>query len=156
MSLGAVQDAGSIEWRRHDGRLLVPIPEQEALGLLASVDFGRLVFTEHALPAVRPLNHIVDDGEVVVRTRLGSRVATRATPPVVDVFTYEADDIDAEERVGWSVVVTGRAAVVTDPERLQRCADRLRPWVDLPMDVTIAIRPEIITGVRLVRRAHVV
>lgn len=151
MSIGAVQAAGSIEWRRQEGRGLVPIPEHEAMSLLAGVEFGRLVFTEQALPAVRPVNHIIDDGDVVIRTRLASRAATKATPPVVDVVTYEADHIDASERVGWSVVVTGRAAIVTDPDRLQRCAQRLRPWVELPMDVTIAIHPEIVRGVRLVR-----
>jgi len=36
------------------------------------VSVGRLVFTIAGLPAIRPVNHLVDDGAVVVRSDLGS------------------------------------------------------------------------------------
>ena len=150
MGTRTAREARTTDLRRFEPRRLDPIPEPEALALLGSVDFGRLVFTEHALPAVRPLNHILEGGDVIIRTRLGSAVASTASPPVVDVVTYEADLIDPADRTGWSVVVTGRASVVTDPERLQRCAALLHPWVELPMDLTMAIAPEIVRGFRLV------
>lgn len=144
------QHAPTTDLRRFEPRRLDPIPESEALALLGSVDFGRLVFTEHALPAVRPLNHIVEGGDVIIRTRLGSAAASAAIPSVLDVVTYQADHVDPSDRTGWSVVVTGRASLVTEPERLRRCAELLHPWVELPMDLTVAIAPEIVRGFRLV------
>ena len=41
----------------------------EALRLLGSVSLGRIVFTRHALPTVRPVNHVLVDGDVVIRPR---------------------------------------------------------------------------------------
>src|SRR6188472_2145262 len=88
----------------------------EAMRLLASVEFGRVVFTLNALPAVRPVNHLVDNGRIIIRTRLGAAVATtvRSTQPGAVVVAYEADHFDPGPRTGWSVVVTGRAQTVTN------------------------------------------
>ncbi|MGC0342598.1 hypothetical protein RKD20_007632 [Streptomyces sp. SLBN-8D4] len=41
----------------------------EALRLLGSVSLGRIVFTRHALPTVRPVNHVLDGGDIVIRTQ---------------------------------------------------------------------------------------
>jgi hypothetical protein len=30
------------------------------------VSLGRVVFTMHAMPAIRPVNHMIDDGKVVI------------------------------------------------------------------------------------------
>ncbi|WP_330180136.1 pyridoxamine 5'-phosphate oxidase family protein [Nocardia sp. NBC_01503] len=132
-------------------RRAVPIRRAEALRLLASVPFGRVIFTRDALPAVRPVNHFVEDSEiVVVRTRLTSRLtsAVRAEPDVV--VAYEADDIDPVAQLGWSVVVTGIARPVTDPERVERYERLLRPWVEGSMDSIVAIEPTLVSGIRLV------
>ncbi len=131
-------------------RTLVELGREEALRLLASVAYGRVVFTRDALPAIRPVNHFVDGGVVVVRTRVTSRLTDtiRADPCVV--VAYEADDIDPVSHVGWSVVVTGLARTVTDPERVARYAELLRPWADGVMDTVVAIEPTIVTGFRLV------
>ncbi|MFD8980207.1 pyridoxamine 5'-phosphate oxidase family protein [Streptomyces sp. NPDC059564] len=49
-------------------------------GLLATVSLGRIVFTEHALPAVRPVNHCVDGEDIVIRTHGGGTAAPRPAP----------------------------------------------------------------------------
>jgi len=77
--------------RCHEGmtdrpRRLRQLTRDEALRRLASVSVGRLVFTIAGLPAIRPVNHLVDDGAVVVRSDLGSRVslaegAVETAPP---------------------------------------------------------------------------
>lgn len=97
--------------------------------LLRSVSYGRIVFTRDALPAVRPVNHIIDDGELIIRTRLTAKISfcARSVPGVV--VAYEANDIDPIRHVGWSVVVTGVARTVTDPQRRARCERLLYPWV---------------------------
>ncbi|MGK8524867.1 pyridoxamine 5'-phosphate oxidase family protein [Nocardia asteroides] len=132
------------------GTTLVELDREEAMRLLASAAYGRVVFTRDALPAIRPVNHYVDDGVVIVRTRVTSRLTDtiRADPCVV--VAYEADDIDAVSHVGWSVVVTGLARTVTDPDRVARYTGLLRPWADAVMDTVIAIEPTIVTGFRLV------
>lgn len=131
------------------GRTMVEIDREEALRLLAGVAYGRVVYTRDALPAIRPVNHFVDGGVVIVRTRVTSRLTdtVRADPSVV--VAYEADDIDAATHAGWSVVVTGLARTVTDPDRIARYTRLLRPWADGVMDTVIAIEPTIVTGVRL-------
>ena len=65
------------------------------------------------------------------------------------VVAYEADAIDPETHLGWSVVVTGYARPVTDPEELARYQAMLRPWVSGTMDHAVRIRPDLITGIRL-------
>ena len=50
----------------------------EAIRLLASVEFGRVVFTVNALPAIRPVNHLLDEGRIIIRTRLTSAISSLA------------------------------------------------------------------------------
>ncbi|WUD70120.1 pyridoxamine 5'-phosphate oxidase family protein [Nocardia sp. NBC_00508] len=119
--------------------------------LLASAPIGRVVFTRNALPAIRPVNHLVDEhGVIIMRTRLSSGLTTavRGNSPVV--VAYEADEIDPVRRLGWSVVVVGLAHTVTDPARAAHYEQLLRPWVDSVTDAVIAIEPDIVTGIRLI------
>ncbi|WP_067822720.1 pyridoxamine 5'-phosphate oxidase family protein [Nocardia inohanensis] len=134
-----------------EARDMVDLSRSEALRLLAGVPFGRVVFTRDALPAIRPVNHLVDDGEIIiVRTRLTSRLTSAVRAETHVVVAYEADEIDAVTQLGWSVVVTGIARPVTDPVRKAVYEARLRPWVSGAMDTVIAIEPTLVTGVRLV------
>ncbi|MET9492953.1 pyridoxamine 5'-phosphate oxidase family protein [Nocardia sp. NPDC006630] len=131
-------------------RTAIDLQRAEALRLLASVSFGRVVFTRDALPAIRPVNHLVDDNEIIiVRTQLTSRLTSVVRADSNVVVAYEADDIDPIRHVGWSVVVTGIARTVTDPIRVARYERLLRPWVDGAMDTVVAIEPTLVTGVRL-------
>jgi hypothetical protein len=119
---------------------------------LATVGHGRVVFTSNALPAIRPVNHLIDDGRVIVRTRLTAKVsaAVRSKADAGVVVAYEADDLDPQQRLGWSVVVTGLATTVSDPDQVARYEQLLHPWVNKVMDTVIAIEPEIVTGIRIV------
>ncbi len=127
------------------------VDRAEALRLLATVSLGRLVFTQHALPAVRPVNHLVEGEDIVIRIHEGGALASLAAPADVPgvVVAYEADAIDPDTHLGWSVVVTGYARAVVDAEETDRYADLLRPWVGQPMTGTLRIRPDLVTGFRL-------
>ncbi|MCW7944383.1 pyridoxamine 5'-phosphate oxidase [Streptomyces hygroscopicus] len=132
-------------------RRSVELDSEEALQLLGSVSFGRVVFTRQALPTVRPVNHVLDNGDIVIRTQEGGALTSRtrqAGDPGV-VVAYEADTIDPNTHLGWSVVVTGYAHLVTDPEELALYRKLLSPWVDRTMDYAVRIRPDLITGIRL-------
>ncbi|MFJ9870173.1 pyridoxamine 5'-phosphate oxidase family protein [Streptomyces sp. NPDC101165] len=132
-------------------RQSIELDRDEALRLLGSVSFGRIVFTWHALPTVRPVNHVLDDGCIVIRTHETAALTSRAQEAdgTGVVVAYEADTIDPDTHVGWSVVVTGYAHLVTDPDELARYRGLLVPWVQQTMDYAVRIRPELVTGVLL-------
>ncbi|MFF3942931.1 pyridoxamine 5'-phosphate oxidase family protein [Streptomyces phaeofaciens] len=134
-----------------EARRSVELDGVEALRLLASVSLGRIVFTRNALPTVRPVNHVLIDGDIVIRTHGDAALTryTRQTGGEGAVVAYEADDIDPDTHLGWSVVVTGFARLVTDPRELARYRALLRPWVSQRMDHAVRISPDLITGVRL-------
>jgi nitroimidazol reductase NimA-like FMN-containing flavoprotein (pyridoxamine 5'-phosphate oxidase superfamily) len=119
-----------------------------AMRLLAGVDYGRVVFTFKSLPAIRPVNHLVDEGRIIVRTKLTSAISTAARSSNGVVVAYEADSLDPRTQTGWSVVVTGRARTLTDPEQVRRYEELLHPWVN-HADTVVAIEPEIISGLRI-------
>ncbi|ALV37545.1 pyridoxamine 5'-phosphate oxidase family protein [Streptomyces sp. CdTB01] len=132
-------------------RQSIALDSAEALRLLGSVSYGRIVFTQHALPTVRPVNHVLDDGDIVIRTheRAALTSRTRQAEGQGVVVAYEADVIDPDTHLGWSVVVTGYAHLVTDPQQLARYQELLRPWVGRAMDYAVRIRPDLVTGIRL-------
>ncbi|URM92305.1 pyridoxamine 5'-phosphate oxidase family protein [Streptomyces sp. MRC013] len=124
----------------------------EALRLLGTVSLGRIVFTQQALPAVRPVNHLIDGEDVIVQLHDGATLASLVTPANTAgvVVAYEADAIDPETHTGWSVMVTGYAHRVTDERELARFTARLRPWTEHPaVNAALRIRPDLVTGLRL-------
>ncbi|MGW2997292.1 pyridoxamine 5'-phosphate oxidase family protein [Streptomyces sp. NPDC001193] len=123
----------------------------EALQLLGTAELGRIVYTRHALPAVRPVNHLLDAGDIIVRVQDGSTLAALlATQQGAGVVVaYEADAIDPGARLGWSVVATGYATAVTDPDEIERYVRLLEPWAAGGASGAIRIRPDLVTGFRL-------
>ncbi|EST19477.1 pyridoxamine 5'-phosphate oxidase family protein [Streptomyces roseochromogenus] len=124
----------------------------EALRLLGTVSLGRIVFTRQALPTVRPVNHVLDDGDIVIRTHEGAALTAHAGQESGKgvVVAYEADAIDPDTHLGWSVVVTGYARLVTDPVDLARVRTLLAPWAPYEdLDHAVRIRPHLVTGVLL-------
>src|SRR5260370_27670125 len=83
-----------------------------ALELLGSVNLGRLVFTHQALPAIRPVNHLVECESIIVRATAGAAIISAANRHRV-VVAYEADSIDSENQVGRSVIVIGNRRLLT-------------------------------------------
>ncbi|MFF7468153.1 pyridoxamine 5'-phosphate oxidase family protein [Streptomyces sp. NPDC008092] len=121
------------------------LDRRECLRLLTGVPVGRIVHTRGALPAVLPVNFGLDrDGAVVLRTSEASELVRAVDGSVV---AFEADEVDAVAQAGWSVVVTGRAAVVTDPgEHARLVRDGPTSWVPSPREVFVRIEPELVTG----------
>jgi nitroimidazol reductase NimA-like FMN-containing flavoprotein (pyridoxamine 5'-phosphate oxidase superfamily) len=124
------------------------LDRQECLRLLATAHVGRVVHTHHALPAVLPVPFCLDaDFAVVVRTSAESQLAGAIDRVVV---AFQADEVDPSAHAGWSVVVTGRATVVTDPVeygRLRRTGPH--SWRASRHDIFLRIEPELVTGSEL-------
>lgn len=129
-------------------RAMVELDRDEALALLDSVNMGRIVFTRDALPAVRPVNHALIDGHLVVRTHEGTAL-TKAIDETGTVVAYEADMIDQQTHLGWSVVVTGFAHLVSDPEQLAQYEKLVAPWVRHTMQHAVLIRLDMVNGFRM-------
>ncbi|GGS61802.1 hypothetical protein GCM10010206_24950 [Streptomyces cinerochromogenes] len=124
------------------------LDRRACLRLLGGVPVGRVVYTQQALPAVLPVNFRLDtDSSVVLRTAAGSELVRAVDGAVV---AFEADEFDAVTHSGWSVVVTGRAALVTDPAEHERLA-RYGPdsWMPVGDGVFVRIESDMVTGRRL-------
>ncbi|MGW4896657.1 pyridoxamine 5'-phosphate oxidase family protein [Kitasatospora sp. NPDC004240] len=125
-----------------------PLGEAECLRLLSTVPVGRVVYTEHALPAVLPVSfEVAPDGRLLLAVRRGSTTSRALDGTVV---AFQADLLDPVTRTGWSVLVHGRADVVRDAEQYRRALrSGLRPWVGDPDPMFVALVPELVSGRRL-------
>lgn len=132
-----------------EARRIEELSRAESLGLLAGTPLGRVVFTQHALPAIRPVNHLLDEDRIIIRTDLGTALSSAAGRGEAMVVSYEADDIDPASHLGWSVIIIGKASVLTDRREITRYEPILRPWVTGPKDEFIAIQAGIVTGFRI-------
>lgn len=106
----------------HDRSGLEVLDAAECIRLLTKTTVGRVIFTENALPAVRPVNFAVHEASselgarqyVVVRTADGSDLIAAIRDTVVG---FQADDINLEQRSGWSISLVGRVDLVDDPDQ---------------------------------------
>ena len=73
----------------------------ECLERLRTVTMGRIAFAERGLPAIQPVNCTVDGSDVIIRTSGGGKLAAAVAGAMV---AFEADEVDAATRTGWSVV----------------------------------------------------
>lgn len=128
---------------RHDDRAR-SMTRFEALALLKSVPIGRVVFSHQALPAIRPVNHVLVNDVIAVRTHSGAALLGPAQDGAV--VAYEADTFDPVGRTGWSVVVTGVAHLVQDAEQRDHLAAQLSPWIGNHLDQLVTISLDIVTG----------
>lgn len=134
-------------------RRLESLPRAESLRLLSTVSLGRLVFTHMALPAIRPVNHAVAGDQVIIRAYLGTAISAAIRDGAGTVVAYEADVIDPDTHLGWSVIIVGRATRLTDPAEAARYRELLRPWVADGADDIIVIQADMVDGFRLVETA---
>ena len=119
----------------------------ECYRLLAPRGIGRIAFSTASALAVLPVNYVVADGAIVIRTGSGSMIGAHGDGPV----SFEADHFDLELGQGWSVLVRGDAHRVLQPAELRKLGEDcdLRPWPAGEHDLFIRIVPGQITGRRI-------
>jgi uncharacterized protein len=63
------------------------------------------------------------------------------------------DELDQQNRSGWSIVMHGRTSAVSEPDALEDlwASDSLVPWASGNRTLFIRIRPDRVTG-RIVQR----
>ena len=130
-----------------DGLTLKQLTRDECLRLMASVSVGRIIYTRQALPAVELVNFAVDNGDIIIRTDHSGKLAAAIREAVV---AFEADSLDTDRHVGWSVTAIGQSQEVTDPDETDWLDQiGLRSWAPGDRHHFIRIRPGILNGRRL-------
>jgi nitroimidazol reductase NimA-like FMN-containing flavoprotein (pyridoxamine 5'-phosphate oxidase superfamily) len=130
---------------------MLDLPREECLRLLASQSFGRLaVSMGDRAPVVRPVNYLFDGASesVVFRTAVaaGFHALLRSAEA-----TFEIDGIEEYARTGWSVIMSGVADEVADPEEIIRLEGlALDSWAPGPKALWMRIRASTISGRRIV------
>jgi nitroimidazol reductase NimA-like FMN-containing flavoprotein (pyridoxamine 5'-phosphate oxidase superfamily) len=120
--------------------------------LLARRPVGRVGFTSDRIPIVLPVNHYVDGTSIVFRTGGSTLLESLCHGARV---CFELDEVDPLVETGWSVLVKGRAAEVTDPLELDDVTRLpLRPWAPGAKDHWIRIEAREVTGRSISRRRH--
>ncbi|MFI9272698.1 pyridoxamine 5'-phosphate oxidase family protein [Kitasatospora sp. NPDC052896] len=121
------------------------LSEADCLRLLATVPIGRVVYTEHALPAVLPVVFRLDPDGRLVLALLPDPGRSRALDGTV--IAFQADHLDAAGGTGWSVLAHGRAEVLRDPARrhaLLSTGPRL--WLTEREPMFVLFTPELLAG----------
>jgi len=99
------------------------LSSRECLDLLARRTVGRVVFTERAMPAIRPARYTLIGTHIVIPDA-GRQLADLLDGQVVAFQIDQEGARDPLGRVGdgggWSVVVTGTARRLPAPDRLTR------------------------------------
>ena len=116
----------------------------ECLALLEAEDVGRLAVVQGNMPAIFPVNYLLDGEDIVFRSAPGTKVAHGADSSAA----FEIDHLDRAERRGWSIVATGHLEVV-DPRddalaRLRQLP--IRPWAAGDKDIVMRLVVGTITG----------
>jgi hypothetical protein len=141
---GFIRHGGAV---KVDSAGLEVLSPSDCLVLAGTMPIGRIVFTDQALPAVQPVNFVLDNGCVVIRTAEGSKLATALRGTIV---AFEIDDYDARTESGWSVTIVGRAEPIVDAAESARLSRLpLRTWAPASRPRFIRVRPEYITGRRI-------
>ena len=121
--------------------------DTECRKLLAEEHLGRLAIVEFGGPVIFPVNYVFDRDLVIFRTDPGSKLDAATE---LERVAFEVDAIDKATRTGWSVVVRGSLAEITDPAYLARLrALPLYPWAPGPKTRYVRVRPRSITGRRI-------
>jgi nitroimidazol reductase NimA-like FMN-containing flavoprotein (pyridoxamine 5'-phosphate oxidase superfamily) len=132
------------------------LDETECLRLIAPGGIGRLAYTGSYDLTVLPVNYVLDDGAILLRTEEeGLTTADLRTGDRVSEYrvAFEVDEFDRQAREGWSVLIQGPAHHLDDDaERATAVATGLQPWAPGVRDHFIRITPLRVTG-RRVRRA---
>jgi nitroimidazol reductase NimA-like FMN-containing flavoprotein (pyridoxamine 5'-phosphate oxidase superfamily) len=132
-----------------DDNGLEVLDEATCRRLLASAVVGRVGLCSSALPTVLPVSFVLTDDGIVFRTGRGAKLAAATHGAVV---AFEVDEIDSFSHTGWSVVVTGVAREVTDPDDLARVRSLpIGHWGSPSADRHVRISTDIVTGRRIAR-----
>ena len=138
MAQQGFSDAGSIDEFK-------PISPSRCQELLESQSIGRIAWQAADGPQILPVTYAYHEGTIIFRTSPYGVLSELVRPTDV---AMEIDELDQQNRQGWSVVVQGRAQGVAEPDQLVRMwtVGGVVPWASGVRNVFIQIIPRRISG----------
>ena len=117
----------------------------ECRTLLVRQQTGRVAVSTPDGPHIVPINFSVVDESIVFRTTPFSILATYGRNAKL---AFEVDHFRDQQQLGWSVVVRGRADVVTDPAELAHIRHIWppHPWADGARNLHFRMQFQELTG----------
>jgi uncharacterized protein len=130
---------------------MLDMPREECLRLLASLSFGRVaVSVAERAPVLRPVNYFFDEPSQSVLFRTGVGSGFHALLRSAEA-TFEIDGVEEYARTGWSVIVSGVADEVTNPDEISRLDGLdLASWAPGQKAHWMRIRALTVSGRRIV------
>ena len=135
----------------HQLEHLEEIGREECLRLLKVHGVGRVGASVRCRPIIYPVNYSLADDSILFLTRPGSDL-DRATEGTIVAFEIDSANFTYHE--GWSVLVIGRSAHVSDPSALKRARGlSLMPWAGDECTSMVRIVLDHVSGRRISHRA---
>ena len=128
------------------------LTETECRNLLATRTFGRVGVTSGGLPVIFPVLYVYADNAITFRTGGGTKLRAAESG---DVLAFEVDSYDREKAEGWSVLVLGRATVLTTEHEHDDLPTLDAASADDRRGHYVRLRCELVTGRRLPRARSV-
>ena len=119
------------------------LTRDECLEHLRVGTIGRIAVTDHALPAIVPVNYVLMGNVIVFRTDPGGMLARACDDAVV---AFEVDQVQPDGMSGWSVLVVGVARQVHGSAELRAVEAGLVTAVGDRRDLFIEVSTTRLTG----------
>jgi transcriptional regulator with XRE-family HTH domain len=111
---------------------------------------GRVVFVSGRGPVAHPVNYAMSDGDIIVSTTVAAAEELERQESV----GFQLDRVDEALSEGWSVLATGSARRVDDPDEVHRLSLLgLEPWAGGARHALVRITPAEVTGRVIVHAA---
>lgn len=125
-----------------DGNPVLELDDEQSWKLLETTRHGRLVVSVAGEPDIFPVNYLVSDRKIYLRTAPGNKLAQLTINSRV---LLETDGILSDE--AWSVVLRGTARVLTNSTELAAVEELgLKSWVPTLKDFYVEIVPTSVSG----------
>lgn len=128
--------------------VLRPLSYDECLHRLSAGGVGRVAITEHALPAIVPVNFVTFGASILFRTDRGGMLAHGCDQTIV---AFEIDCIAIDGTGGWSVLVVGMARLLDGSEAVRAIEAGLMSALSEDRDQFVAISIGQVSGREVVR-----
>ena len=126
--------------------LLREIEPSRCLELLQAVRYGRLATIDAGEPLLVVVNHLVDGGDVYIRTRPEAQLARLTEGGRVARAVYEVDSAFPAGESGWSVMAKGWLTREYGEKRSAGLRSRLTAWAQGERDVVLHLEVQELTG----------
>jgi len=119
---------------------------EESWKLAETSRLSRIGWNGPAGPVVIPVNHVIHDGAVWIRTSAHSSMAEQIDESAIALLV---DDLDPDTHLGWSVQFKGRAEIFYREQQVPEQVRALRTWPSGARPLWVRLVPKAVNGRRL-------